>query len=86
MEHLLAVILFVLSSSVIPGPDNIMVMSSGLNFGFKQSLPLISGICIGFTIMLLLVGLGFAQLFAALPYLHFMIKCVGTLYLLYLTC
>ena len=84
MEHLMAIVLFAIASSVTPGPNNIMVMSSGLNFGFKKSLPLLSGICIGFTIMLLLVGLGFSQLFAAFPLLHFVIKCLGTLYLLYL--
>jgi threonine/homoserine/homoserine lactone efflux protein len=84
MEYLLAVILFAVSSSVTPGPNNIMVMTSGLNFGIKRSLPLLAGICVGFTIMLLLVGLGFAQLFDLFPSLHFIIKCVGTLYLLYL--
>ncbi|QSX36561.1 LysE family translocator [Shewanella sedimentimangrovi] len=61
-----------------------MVMTSGLNFGVKKSLPLLAGICLGFTLMLLLVGLGFAQLFAVFPGLHLLIKCVGTLYLLYL--
>jgi threonine/homoserine/homoserine lactone efflux protein len=61
-----------------------MVMTSGLNFGVKKSLPLLTGICVGFTVMLLLVGLGFSQLFELFPSLHFIIKCVGVLYLLYL--
>ncbi|ENM5780359.1 LysE family translocator [Vibrio mimicus] len=84
MEHLYAVVLFAVSSSVTPGPNNIMVMTSGLNFGVKKSLPLLTGICVGFTVMLLLVGLGFAQLFVTFPSLHLIIKCVGVLYLLYL--
>ncbi|GLO62635.1 lysine transporter LysE [Vibrio sp. MACH09] len=84
MDYLFAVTLFAVSSSVTPGPNNIMVMTSGVNFGIKKTLPLLSGICIGFTIMLLLVGLGFAQLFELFPSLHMIIKCIGTLYLLYL--
>lgn len=84
MEYLFAVALFAVSSSVTPGPNNIMVMTSGVNFGVKKSLPLLTGICVGFTIMLLLVGMGFAQLFELFPSLHFVIKCVGVLYLLYL--
>lgn len=84
MEYLIAVMLFAISSSVTPGPNNILVMTSGVNFGIKKSLPLLSGICVGFTVMLLLVGFGFAQLFELFPQLHFIIKCIGTLYLLYL--
>ncbi|WP_105901767.1 LysE family translocator [Vibrio gangliei] len=84
MDYLFAVVLFAISASVTPGPNNIMVMTSGVNFGVKKSLPLLAGICVGFTLMLLLVGLGFSQLFELFPNLHFIIKCVGVLYLLYL--
>lgn len=84
MEYILSVVLFAISSSVTPGPNNIMVMSSGLNFGVRRSLPLLGGICLGFTLMLLMVGLGFAQLFSLFPSLSMLVKVVGTLYLLYL--
>ncbi|WP_417605742.1 LysE family translocator [Oceanimonas baumannii] len=84
MDYLFAVVLFAVSSSVTPGPNNIMVMTSGVNFGVRKSLPLLTGICVGFTVMLLLVGLGFSQLFDMFPNLHFIIKCVGVVYLLYL--
>ncbi|CAK4068245.1 amino acid transporter LysE [Vibrio variabilis] len=84
MDYFLAVVLFAISSSVTPGPNNIMVMASGVNFGIKKSLPLLTGICVGFSVMLLLVGLGFSQLFELFPSLHFVIKCTGTAYLLYL--
>ncbi|QXO16074.1 LysE family translocator [Vibrio ostreae] len=86
MEYILSVVLFAISSSVTPGPNNIMVMTSGLNFGVRKSIPLLSGICIGFALMLLLVGLGFAQLFNLFPGLNLLIKVAGTLYLLYLAC
>ncbi|AIW20900.1 LysE family translocator [Vibrio coralliilyticus] len=84
MEYLLSVALFAVSSSVTPGPNNIMVMTSGLNFGVKRSLPLLTGICVGFTLMLLLVGLGFGELFSLFPQLSLAVKVMGTLYLLYL--
>jgi threonine/homoserine/homoserine lactone efflux protein len=84
MDYLYAVVLFAISSSITPGPNNIMVMTSGLNFGVRRSLPLLAGICVGFAIMLLLVGLGFGQLFSLWPDLHLLIKVTGTLYLLYL--
>ncbi|MDC5841945.1 LysE family translocator [Vibrio europaeus] len=84
MEYLLSVALFAISSSVTPGPNNIMVMTSGVNFGVKKTMPLLLGICVGFTIMLLLVGLGFGQLFNLFPQLELVIKTIGTAYLLYL--
>ncbi|WP_413282760.1 LysE family translocator [Vibrio sp. MA40-2] len=84
MEYILSVALFAISCSVTPGPNNIMVMTSGLNFGVRKSLPLLAGICVGFTIMLLLVGLGFGHLFNVFPKLNLLIKITGTAYLLYL--
>ena len=84
MDYLFAVILFAVSSSVTPGPNNVMVMTSGLNFGVRRSLPLLAGICVGFSVMLLLVGAGFSQLFERFPSMHFIIKCIGVVYLLYL--
>ncbi len=84
MDYLISVALFAISSSVTPGPNNIMVMTSGLNFGIRRSMPLLIGICVGFTAMLLLVGLGFGQLFTLFPQLSLVIKIIGTAYLLYL--
>ena len=84
MEYLLSVALFAITSSVTPGPNNIMVMTSGLSFGIRRSLPLLTGICVGFAVMLLLVGLGFGQLFILFPHLDLAIKTIGTVYLLYL--
>jgi len=84
LEYWLSITLFAISSSITPGPNNIMVMTSGLNFGVRKSLPLLIGICIGFTIMLLLVGLGFGQIFQRWPQLELVVKILGTSYLLYL--
>ncbi|MCJ2376421.1 LysE family translocator [Vibrio sp. ZSDZ34] len=84
MEYIYAVVLFALSASITPGPNTVMVMSSGLNFGARKTIPLMGGICIGFTAMVFLVGVGFSSIFSIYPELHFFIKCVGVLYLLYL--
>ncbi len=84
MEYIIAIVLFAISSSVTPGPNNITVMASGANFGIRKSLPVYLGICVGFAIMLLLVGIGFGQIFDKFPELHLYIKFIGTLYLLYL--
>jgi threonine/homoserine/homoserine lactone efflux protein len=85
MELYLTILLFAISSSVTPGPNNIMIMTSGLNFGIKKSLPHLFGICLGFPVMVIIVGLGFSVVFDALPFLHQVIKVVGVVYLLYLS-
>ena len=84
MENYLAVLLFTFSTTVTPGPNNIMIMSSGLNYGIKKSMPHYLGICIGFPAMVAAVGLGFDVVFQKFPFLHEVIKVAGTLYLLYL--
>ncbi|MGR5140131.1 LysE family translocator [Photobacterium sp. DNB23_23_1] len=84
MNYLYSLILFAVVSSATPGPNNILVMTSGLNFGIKKSLPVLCGICLGFAFMLLIVGFGFGQVFDLFPHLHTIIKISGVLYLLYL--
>lgn len=84
MDIFIAVFFFAFSTTVTPGPNNIMIMSSGVNYGVKASLPHFLGICLGFPAMVLLVGMGFGAVLEQLPSLHQMIKIVGTLYLLWL--
>ena len=84
IEKLPSIVLFAIVASVTPGPNNIMVLASGVNFGIRRSLPLLAGICIGFPVMLLVVGLGFGRIFEVYPQLHLLIKVVGIAYLLYL--
>ncbi len=61
-----------------------MIMSSGVNYGIKQSVPHWLGICLGFPLMVLLVGLGFGVIFDRYPHLHQLIKIAGTVYLIWL--
>lgn len=84
MDYIYSLALFTVASSATPGPNNILVMTSGVNFGVKRSLPVFCGICVGFALMLLLVGIGFGQVFELFPGLHTLIKVVGVGYLLYL--
>jgi len=84
MELLPAIIFFAISMSVTPGPNNIMVMTSGLNYGIRKSMPLFFGICIGFPIMIIFVGLGLNVIFDIYPLLFEIIKILGIFYLLYL--
>lgn len=76
--------LFALVSSITPGPNNIMLASSGLTFGFRRTIPHMLGVNLGFTLMLVLVGLGLGTLFQQLPWLYTFLKYAGALYLLYL--
>jgi len=75
---------FAFVSSITPGPNNLMLMSSGANFGFRRSIPHMMGIGIGFVVMLVGVGLGAMGLFAAFPVLHLILKVLSVAYLLYL--
>lgn len=84
MEYFSAVFLFAFSSTVTPGPNNLMMLSSGVNFGVRRSVPHLMGICIGFPMMVVLVGLGFSLAFERFPLLHEVIKVLGVAYLLYL--
>jgi threonine/homoserine/homoserine lactone efflux protein len=71
--------------TITPGPNNIMILSSGLNFGIKKSLPHLLGIAFGFPVMLIAVGLGLDVLVNQVPKLHDVIKALGIGYLLYLS-
>lgn len=84
MELFLAILFFAFSTTVTPGPNNVMIMSSGMNYGIKASLPHWLGICLGFPLMVLLVGLGFGVVFERYPHLHQLIKVLGVVYLLWL--
>lgn len=64
MSSILAMCLFSLSMSISPGPVNLITLSTGANHGLRRALPFVSGATIGFTLLLLLVGLGLGGLAA----------------------
>jgi len=77
-------VIFGVIAAVTPGPNNVMLTTTGLNFGVRRGVPHLLGICIGFPVMLALIGLGFGTLFQLYPILHELIRMVGIVYLLYL--
>ena len=83
-ELLWALLLFVVVTLFTPGPNNTMLMTTGLNFGFRRGLPHLWGVALGFAVMVLAVGLGLGAVFQAYPAAHTVLKYAGAAYLLYL--
>ena len=83
-DILFALILFAFASSITPGPNNIMLLASGTNFGFRRTVPHMLGISIGHAVMVGIIGLGLLQLFVALPWLRMALMGVCAAYLLWL--
>lgn len=76
--------LFALVSSITPGPNNAMLAASGLSFGLRRTVPHLLGVSLGFTFMLVVVGLGLGAVFAREPVLYQALKYAGAAYLLFL--
>jgi threonine/homoserine/homoserine lactone efflux protein len=81
---LIAFLLFTLVMYFTPGPNNIMLLSSAVTYGFRRSLPHVAGIVIGFAFMVGAVGLGLGTVFIAYPILQTILKYLGAAYLIYL--
>lgn len=79
-----SLILFAIATCITPGPNNTMILASGVNYGVRASLPHLFGINIGFPLMVLAVGAGIGGLFITYPILNDVLKIVGSVYLLYL--
>jgi threonine/homoserine/homoserine lactone efflux protein len=81
---LTGLVLFCFVSSITPGPNNLMLMATGANFGARRAAPHASGIVLGFTFMIVAIGLGVAQLFQSYPLAHQVLGGVSVIYLIYL--
>lgn len=79
-----ALVGFVVAATITPGPNNIMVMASGANFGFRRSIPHLCGVSAGATAIILLVGIGLMAIFDAAPILETVLRVVSASYLLWL--
>ncbi len=84
LDTLFAFSMFALVTSITPGPNNFMLLASGVNFGFRSSVPHMLGISSGFLLMVLGVGLGLAEVFSQFPWVYGFLKWVGAIYMLYL--
>lgn len=83
-ELLTALAGFAFVTSITPGPNNMMLLASGANFGFSRTIPHMLGIGIGFTVMVMLVGAGLMQLFDAWPQSYQILKILAAFYMLWL--
>ena len=79
-----ALALFAFVSSATPGPNNLMLMASGANFGFRRSIPHMLGISVGFMVMLFAVGSGLVQIFDRFPVIYDVLKIASVIYMLWL--
>jgi threonine/homoserine/homoserine lactone efflux protein len=79
-----AMFVFAAVTAFTPGPNNIMVTASGVNFGFARTIPHLAGILIGFQVMLVACGAGLGALFTAYAPLQYALKIVGAAYMLWL--
>ena len=83
-ELLTALFTFALVTVITPGPNNLMLMASGANFGFRRTLPHMLGIGLGFPTMIFLVGIGVMQVFDLWPLSYTILKALSVAYPLYL--
>ena len=83
-ELLSALMAYAFVTSATPGPNNVMLLASGVNFGFRRTIPHMLGIGIGFSVMVVLIGLGLAGIFAAWPPAHTILQVVSVGYMLWL--
>lgn len=85
LESMLSLALFSFASSITPGPNNFMLLASGVNFGFRRTVPHMFGVAFGFCLLLLAVGAGLGGLLKAYPVVETAFKAAGGAYLLFLS-
>ena len=76
-EFILPLATFAFVTSVTPGPNNLMLMASGANFGFRRTVPHMLGVALGFVFLAIVVGLGLASLFTQWPWLYDVLMVVS---------
>jgi threonine/homoserine/homoserine lactone efflux protein len=84
MNTWLSLIVFATAACVTPGPNNTMLLSSGIRFGFRNSLPHVAGIIAGLCLLFLASGAGLGQLFQAMPAWRNTLEWIATAYILFL--
>lgn len=86
MTHatLLAFALFAFAASITPGPNNLMLLASGANFGFRATVPHLLGVASGFLLLVASVGFGLDAVFSRWPWVYAGMRWIGAAYMLYL--
>ncbi|MEQ0234574.1 LysE family translocator [Klebsiella sp. CN_Kp116] len=83
MSLILAMFMFALTMSISPGPVNMVIISSGVNHGFRKTLPFVSGATIGFTLLLILVGFGFYAVIESYPLFLKYLNVAGSAFIIF---
>jgi threonine/homoserine/homoserine lactone efflux protein len=83
-ELILATVTFAFVSTITPGPNNLMLMASGVNWGLRRTVPHLAGVSLGVVAMVLVLGAGLAQVFARYPAVAVALKVASLGYMLWL--
>ncbi|TAU84474.1 LysE family translocator [Rhizobium leguminosarum] len=84
LDTFLALVLFAFTTSITPGPNNMMLFASGVNFGFRRTIPHMCGIGVGFFSLLIGVGFGLGALLHTVPIVYTALKFAGGAYLVWI--
>ncbi len=84
LNMFVALLIFAFVTAFTPGPNNIMVTASGVNFGFMRTVPHIVGVVVGFLMLLVAAGVGLGAVLVTVPVLQWALKIAGALYMLWL--
>lgn len=84
IELLAALVVFAFVTSITPGPNNLMLLASGVNFGFRRTLPHMFGVGLGFGFMIMVLGLGLSQVLTRYPIAYEAMRWGGGAYMLWL--
>ncbi|MEH6451512.1 MAG: LysE family translocator [Psychromonas sp.] len=84
MSLLIAMFSFSLAMSISPGPVNMVIVSSGASYGIRKTFSFVSGGTIGFTLLLLFIGLGFSKVIDSYPYFLKYLAVAGSLFIIYM--
>jgi len=81
----LPLLYFLNIAAITPGPNNVMLTASGINFGYRRTIPHMLGILCGFNVLIIMGTLGVGSLYESLPQIEVVLKILGSLYLVYLS-
>lgn len=84
MSLLIAMFSFSLAMSISPGPVNMVIVSSGANYGIRKTFSFVSGGTIGFTLLLLFLGLGFSKVIDLYPNFLKYLAVIGSIFIIYM--
>ncbi len=84
LDQFLALFAFGFIAAFTPGPNNTMLLATGINFGVRRAWPHIMGVCIGFPLMIACIGFGLGKVFEIYPWIYTALKYLGAAYMMWL--